>query len=51
MQEDVMEVWLLPLAVIIGALIQAATALRIASRKSADQRPSELKKPCSPRAA
>ena len=45
-----MEDWLLPLAVIVGALIQAATALRIASRKSADQRPSALKKLCSPHA-
>jgi hypothetical protein len=45
-----MENWLLPVAVIIGALIQAATALRIASRRGADQHQPELKKPCAPRA-
>ncbi len=45
-----MENWLLPIAVIVGALIQAATALRIASRRFTDQHQQELKKPCIPRA-
>ena len=45
-----MENWLLPIAVIIAALIQAATALRIASRRVADQHQQEVKTPCAPRA-